>query len=282
MTNKRENIRNIDRFVRNTTGYYQGLNIREGRILDIDKDSGNVRVEIMPDGDDEGEIAHWIGGDFDNPDSRIGGMPSIGTHCLVLILNNDIEDGDIYGNIYCFGGITKGNEKKAESSEANDDDLSYSINPPNGGSIEFFKDSDGKETIKIIAKGDKNIIIEQDKNEEVKGNINLIVQGNVQQTITGNVTQDVTGKVDINSGDIKLGNNNLDHLATKTGLNASFSKIADIHQQLGASTYINAFGIPIPIIAGFVPYGANIPTNITDVNAEKLKPANFTEETQAG
>lgn len=276
MTNSRESIRSIKNFVDNKVGYHNNLNIREGRILDIDKDSGNVRVEILPDGDDEGEIAHWIGGDFNNPDSRIGGMPNIGTHCLVLILNNDVDDGDIYGNIYCFGGITLGNQKKSESTEANDDELSYSINPPNGGSIEFFKDTNGKETIKIIAKGDKNIIIKQDKNEEVKGNINLTVQGNVQQTITGNVTQDVTGKVDINSGDIDLGNSLLSKLVKKHVGTELAGILSGISQDILTGAYPTALGL-LPTI-GITPLGTN--STGYKATAELLKIDNGTNYTQ--
>ena len=168
-----------------------------------------------------------------------GGMPIKGARCLLAKLS---KIDDVYEDCVIIGFLhdERENTENADNKSDNNDPNYYCIEPLNGGKIEFYKDNNNKQQLKITGVGDVNLIVED-------GVVNVV-------------------NSDISLGEADLGDNNKIVLSPHLEKNNDFIN--------AVTSWIN-FATPTLIAAGaFV--GAVFPPTAT---AEYLTNSNLAKDT---
>lgn len=168
MTNHREFARIINRSIHQITEQKSDI-FDEGTVVDISRKSKMVQVQIYPN-----KTKVWCRILFPMvaKDVWSGGMPIKGARCLLAKLS---KIDDVYEDCVIIGFLhdERENTENADNKSDNNDPNYYCIEPLNGGKIEFYKDSNNKQQLKITGVGDVNLIVEDGVVNVVNNDISL-------------------------------------------------------------------------------------------------------------
>ena len=168
MTNSREFARIINRSIHQVTDQKSDI-FDEGVVVDISRKSKMVQVQIYPN-----KTKVWCRILFPMvaKDVWSGGMPVKGARCLLAKLS---KIDDVYEDCVIIGFLhdERENTENADNKSDNNDPNYYCIEPLNGGKIEFYKDSNNKQQLKITGVGDVNLIVENGVVNVVNNGISL-------------------------------------------------------------------------------------------------------------
>ena len=169
MTNAREGSRRLGNIIANTAKRKSDL-FDEGIVIEISRKSKKVKVKLIP----SNSIAtcRIL---FENVGKEVfsGSMPIIGSRCLVAKIGDKADD--IYDDCVIIGFLNdeKDNKEVTQSYDSSKDPNYHVIKPKNGGKIELFKDSSGKQKLYITGLEDLDIICKNGHINIVSGDVSL-------------------------------------------------------------------------------------------------------------
>lgn len=155
MTQAREGVRRIGMAIKEIAESKADL-FDEGKVIDISRKSKMVQVELAVN---KQKVWCRILFPYVAKDVWVGGMPIKGSRCLIAKIS---KIDDVYEDCVILGFLSddKINTENEDNKSDNSDPNYFCIEPINGGKIEFYKDSDNKQRLKITGLKDLDIICE--------------------------------------------------------------------------------------------------------------------------